>query len=92
MKKDKVIHFCAGAMVAILIGLPVYFESKNLFCGLWAAIFSGLIAAGTKELCDDNTPGNNWDTRDFLATMAGVAVVVVFIIVKYFIDMHTGRG
>ena len=87
MKKDKITHFCAGAMVAALVGLPAYLESSNLFSGLWPAITAGLLAAGIKEMCDDNTEGNNWDWHDFAASAIGVAVVVVFIIL-----LHFGKG
>lgn len=74
-------------MVAIIVGLPAYLESLNLFSGLWPAITAGLLAAGIKELCDDNTPGNNWDWRDFAATAVGVLVVALFIIA-----LHFGKG
>lgn len=87
MKKDKITHIFAGALVAALVGMPSYLESLNLFCGLWPSITAGLLAAGIKEMCDDNTPGNNWDWRDFGATAIGVAIVVVFIIL-----LHFGRG
>ena len=87
MKKDKITHFCAGAMVAALVGLPAYLESMNLFSGFWPAIMAGLLAAGIKEMCDDNTEGNNWDWHDFGATALGVLVVVVFIIL-----LHFGKG
>lgn len=87
MKKDKITHFCAGAMVAVLVGLPAYLESMNLFSGLWPAITAGLLAAGIKEMCDDNTEGNNWDWHDFAASAIGVAVVAVFIIL-----LHFGKG
>lgn len=87
MKKDKITHIFAGAMVAAIVGMPAYLESMNLFSGLWTAITSGLLAAGIKEMCDDSTPGNKWDSRDFAATMVGVAIVVVFIIL-----LHFGKG
>ena len=87
MKKDKITHFCAGIMVAAIVGVPAYLESMNLFSGLWPAIVSGLLAAGIKEMCDDNTDGNNWDWHDFAATALGVLVVVVFIIL-----LHIGKG
>lgn len=87
MKKDKITHFCAGVMVAALLGLPAYLESMNLFSGLWPAIVGGLLAAGIKEMCDYNTEGNNWDWRDFVATVLGVLAIVVFIIC-----LHFGKG
>lgn len=87
MKNDKVIHFCAGIIIAAIIGLPVYFRSHNLFSCLWPAIVGVLIAACIKEWCDMRTEGNRWDWRDFGATILGVLVVVVFIIMNYI-----GRG
>lgn len=87
MKKDKITHFCAGAMVAVIVGVPAYLESMNLFSGLWPAITAGLLAAGIKEMCDDNTDGNNWDWHDFGATFLGVLVVVVFIILHYIFNV-----
>lgn len=87
MKNDKVAHISVGIMVAALVGLPAYLESMNLFCGLWPAITGGVIAAAVKEFCDDNTDGNNWDWRDFGASLIGVLVVVVFIIL-----LHFGKG
>ena len=87
MKKDKITHFCAGILVAVLVGLPAYLESMNLFSGLWPAIVGGLLAAGIKEMCDDNTEGNNWDWRDFGTSAIGVAVVALFIVL-----LHYGRG
>ena len=87
MKKDKITHFCAGIIVAVLVGLPAYLESMNLFSGLWPAIVGGLLAAGIKEMCDDNTEGNNWDWRDFGTSAIGVAVVALFIVL-----LHYGRG
>lgn len=87
MKKDKITHFCAGIIVAVLVGLPAYLESMNLFSGLWPAIVGGLLAACIKEMCDDNTEGNNWDWRDFGTSAIGVAVVALFIVL-----LHYGRG
>ena len=87
MKKDKINHIFAGAMVAAFIGLPAYLESGNLFAGLWTAITGGIIAGVVKELCDDNTDGNNWDWHDLAATAIGVAIVAVFIIL-----LHFGKG
>ena len=84
MKKDKLTHIFVGMMVAALVGLPTYLDSLNLFAGVWSAAWSGIIAAAVKELCDDNTDGNNWDWHDFGATAIGVAIVVVFIILLHF--------
>ena len=57
------------------------------FIFLWPAITAGLLAAGIKEMCDDNTEGNNWDWHDFGATFLGVLVVVVFIILHYIFNV-----
>ena len=87
MKKDKINHIFAGAMVAAFIGLPAYLESGNLFAGLWASLTSGIIAGGVKEYCDMRTEGNKWDLWDFLATCLGAVLVALFIV-----GLHFGKG
>lgn len=62
-------------------------EEPIVKCEWRRPIKAGLLAAGIKEMCDDNTEGNNWDWHDFGATALGVLVVVVFIIL-----LHFGKG
>jgi uncharacterized protein YfiM (DUF2279 family) len=87
MKKDKITHFCAGAMVAVLVGLPAYLESGNLFAGIWSALTSGIIAGGVKEWCDMRAEGNKWDWLDFGCTCLGAVIVALLIV-----GMHFGKG
>jgi len=83
---DKKKHFIAGLAVAIVVALPVYLESINLFAGLWSALVSGIIIGVCKEWCD-YIYTSKWDWKDFLATCIGVVVVAVFIVL-----MHFGKG
>ena len=87
MKKDKINHIFAGAMVAAFIGLPAYLESGNLFAGLWTPLTSGIIAGGVKEFCDMRTEGNKWDWWDFACTIIGAVLVALLII-----GLHFGKG
>jgi len=84
---DKKKHFIAGLAVAIVVALPVYLESLNLFAGLWSAITSGILLAGVKEYCDLRTDGNKWDWLDFGCTVIGAVVVALFIV-----GLHYGKG
>lgn len=86
MKLDKVVHIIAGFLAAAIIGMPAYYVSKGLFCGLWPAITGGLIAAAVKEACDANTECNKWDWKDFGATAVGVLIAAAVIIL-----WHIGR-
>ena len=80
---DKKKHFIAGLATAIVVAMPGYLESVNLFAGLWAAIVSGILIGLCKEWCD-NVYTSKWDWRDFLATCIGVVLVAVFIIMLHF--------
>jgi len=84
--KDKIEHIIAGALIAAFVGLPCYLDSGNLFAGIWASIFSSVIAGGVKEWAD-NVYGIGADWKDFLATCIGAVAVAVFIIC-----LHFGKG
>jgi len=86
MKKDKIVHIFAGAMVAAFIGLPAYLESGNLFAGLWSALTGGIIAGGVKEWCDAQY-GFGASAKDFGFTCIGIAIAAVFIVM-----LHFGKG
>jgi len=86
MKKDKINHIFAGAMVAAFVGLPCYLESLNLFAGLWTSLTSGIIAGGVKEWCDAQY-GFGASAKDFGFTCIGIAIAAVFIII-----LHFGKG
>lgn len=85
--KDKEYHVLAGLLVAAFVGLPAYLDSSNLFAGVWASLTAGAVAGVVKEWCDSNTDGNQFDWRDLGCTLAGAAVVAVFIVA-----MHYAKG
>lgn len=77
--KDNIKHIICGIIISLIVGLPVYLETSNLFGGLWAAGTSGLIAGGIKEWCD-NLYDNEWSWSDFKYTSFGVIIAIIFII------------
>lgn len=79
-------HIGAGLLVALLVGLPAYLNSGDLFAGVWASLTSGVIAGGIKEWCD-NTYEWEWSWRDLGYTCLGAVVAVVFILL-----LHFGKG
>lgn len=81
---DKIKHIAAGILAAVIVALPAYLDSSNLFAGIWAALTSGAVAGGVKEWCDCNTEGNQFDWRDLGCTIAGAAVVALFIVAMHF--------
>lgn len=84
---DKKLHIIAGLLIAVVVALPAYLESLNLFAGLWTAMTSGIIAASIKEYFDYRTEGNKWDWLDCGFTVIGAAVVALFIVA-----LHYGKG
>ena len=87
MMKDKKYHVFAGLLIAAAVGLPCYLESLNLFAGIWASLTAGAVAGVVKEWCDCNTDGNQFDWKDLGCTVAGAAVVALFIVA-----MHYAKG
>ena len=86
MKKDKINHIFAGALIASAVGMPCYLNNVDLFAGLWGSIVSAIIAGSVKEWCD-NQYGNGMDWKDFLFTVIGSLVPVLFIL-----GLHFGKG
>ena len=84
---DKIKHIAAGILAAIIVALPAYLDSSNLFAGIWTSLTAGAVAGVVKEWCDCNTGGNKFDWKDFACTVAGAAIVAVFIIA-----MHYAKG
>ena len=84
---DKIKHIAAGILAAVIVALPAYLDSSNLFAGIWASLTAGAVAGTVKEWCDSNTEGNQFDWRDLGCTVAGAAVVALFIVA-----MHYARG
>ena len=84
---DYIKHIGAGILAAVIVALPAYLDSSNLFAGIWAALTSGAVAGVVKEWCDCHTEGNVFDWKDLGCTIAGAAVVALFIVA-----MHYARG
>lgn len=76
-------HFIAGLVTSIVVALPAYLESVNLFAGLWAALVSGILIGCCKEAYDYNNSGK-WEWPEFIATICGAVLVAVFIILMHF--------
>lgn len=85
MKQNRK-HIIAGALAALVVAMPVWLSSNDLFAGIWACV-SGIIAGGVKEWCDNNNEGNRWNWSDFGYTCIGVAIAVVIILA-----FHFGKG
>jgi uncharacterized protein YfiM (DUF2279 family) len=85
---DKIKHIAAGTLT-FFVGLPCYqlTDTQHLAAAVWATIVSGILLAGCKEFCDMRTEGNKWDWKDLGCTIAGAAVVALFIVA-----MHFARG
>lgn len=81
---DKIKHIEAGILAAIIVALPAYLDSNNLFAGIWAALTSGAVAGVVKEWCDSRTDGNQFDWKDLGCTVAGAAAVALFIVAMHF--------
>lgn len=80
---DKTKHIIAGLLIALVIGLPCYLESNNLFAGLWACL-AGVIAGAVKEYTDMSHDGSVWSWKDFGATCLGVVISAVVIVLMHF--------
>lgn len=83
---DKIKHIAAGMGIALVIALPCWLETQNLFAGLWGCL-SGVIAGGVKEYTDNKHDGGRWDWKDFGFTCIGAVIVLLFIL-----GLHYGRG
>lgn len=81
---DYIKHIAAGILAAVIVALPAYLESSNLFAGIWASLTAGAVAGVVKEWCDCHTDGNKWDWKDFGCTIAGAAIVALFIVAMHF--------
>jgi len=82
---DKIKHVAAG-ILTFFVGLPCYqlTDTQHLAAAVWATIVSGILLAGCKEFCDMRTEGNKWDWKDLGCTVAGAAVVALFILLMHF--------
>lgn len=80
---DKIKHIAAGLGIALVIALPVWLETNNLFAGLWACI-AGIIGGAVKEFTDNKHDGGRFDWLDFAFTCIGAAVGAVIVLVSHF--------
>jgi len=83
MKNDKIKHIVAGLGIALVVALPCWLETQNLFAGLWACL-AGAIAGGVKEFTDNKHDGGEWDWADFGCTAIGAVLAVVVILAMHF--------
>jgi len=83
---DKLKHIAAGLGIALVVSMPVWLETQNLFAGLWSCL-SGIIGGGVKEYTDNKHEGGRWDWKDFGFTAIGAAIGAVFIVL-----MHISKG
>ena len=73
---DKVLHFCIGAIIAILVGcifahIPPHMPWWSLTVALATVVIVGLL----KEFHDSRMSGNHFCVWDFLMTFAGGVAV-----------------
>ncbi len=87
MKKDKINHLVAGLLIASAVGMPAYLENVDLFAGIWSALVAVIIVAATKEWCDGGYSFSRWSWADFLFTILGALLVVLFML-----GFHYGKG
>lgn len=75
---DKVTHFLAGALVAVVTYLVVCMagatQAASLATGFWLSIVAGI----TKELLDER-----FEWKDLLATAIGGAAATIGLIILY---------
>lgn len=88
MKHDKLKHILSGLGAALLVSIPAYVTTKDLFTGLWVCLWVGTIVGLVKEWCDnDYSIKGRFDWRDFAWTVAGAVVIALLIL-----GMHYGLG
>ena len=71
MARDKVLHFAACAIVAVVGALIAKAMGAPAVAGIAAATYAGLAAGLGKEYGDRCALGNHWDWLDVAADMAG---------------------
>lgn len=80
---DKLKHIAAGLGIALLIALPCWLGTQNLFAGLWGCL-AGVIGGGVKEYTDNKHDGGRWDWEDFGFTAIGAVLAMVIIVLMHF--------
>lgn len=82
IQQDKVLHFCAGAVISASTAEVMYKVTENKNQAILIGVGAGILAGATKEIYD-KTSGNGYcDVRDFLWTCAGASVSCVKITVR----------
>lgn len=71
IQRDKIFHFAACAMTALLIAVVIVLLSKDLLCAVVAGLYSGIAIGVGKEYGDFKAVGNKWDWYDLLADIIG---------------------
>ena len=73
---------------SLLVSMPAYVTTKDLFTGLWVCLWVGIIVGLVKEWCDnDYSLKGSFDWKDFGWTVAGAVVIALLIL-----GMHYGKG
>ena len=80
---DKIKHIAAGLGISLVVALPVWLETNNLFAGLWGCL-AGVLAGGVKEYTDNKQDGNKFDWADFGFTCIGAVLAMVVIVLMHF--------
>jgi hypothetical protein len=80
---DKLKHIAAGLGIALVIAMPVWLSSNDLFAGLWGCL-AGIIGGGVKEYTDNKHDGCEWDWNDFGFTCIGAVLAMVVIVLMHF--------
>lgn len=79
---DKVEHAGACAIIGGVIGTLLILLGAPVFAAILSAIWSGEVAAVTKEWCDqarkEDNGGEGWSWTDFAADQVGIAIAAVW--------------
>lgn len=74
MKKDKIYHIVACAVVAFAIATIVANTCALAFPACMAGFLGGVACGGGKEYGDHCAGGNKWSWSDFTADIIGSAI------------------
>lgn len=69
--KDKLLHFCAGLLLSLLMILSVWFIVIPIVIGI------------SKELYDKYVRKTFFDVKDMLVTWMGVVPIMIVLSIKY---------
>lgn len=71
MHKDKLYHFAACAIVALVTSFTMLFLHSTYAISLLSGTLSGIAIGVGKEYGDFKAVGNKWDWYDLLADIIG---------------------